>query len=519
MANRSMTSSNSWLVTPNVKKSCWPILAIVLLGCTYAATPTVNAQEPKRDKAAIKAQAEVQPDDWGVMRDAPLLTGSLTYVKAFPEAQWWMQYNDTHLNALEDKALSDNPDLLAVETRIQAAKASMQQTLSAFLPSIRFEPGHMTQQYARNQFVFPIQERTFRSYQLPINVEYEADIWGKGFKAVAGSKAHLHAAKSAYQSAALQLTTTVASTYFNVLKLDALITNQTQAIALAEQLLGHWQRWFEQGLIAADQVETFRQQVAVAKAQLEQLESARGVLTHQLVMLTGASSATAPDLARGTLHAITVPEQADTGIPAELVVHRPDVQQVESELKVSAMDLAVARRDLLPKLKISASTGLNSIGADELLKWYSLSSFIRPVLTVPLFEGGRLRGTYKLKKADYEQWVHRYKSTLLAAFGDVENALTQLSGDRDAYQHIEDQLASTQAKVYHEQRRIDEGVSSAPQWLPLEIQRLGLDSVLVQQKTQLLVDHVSLIKALGGGYHVQPASQSKPQANSQAVSK
>ena len=480
------------------------------LGNVQTSSAIKKSNLPKRDKAAISTEATVQLNDWGIAQETPLLTGSLTYVKAFPGSQWWTRFNDPHLNALIEKALSQNPDLLATETRIQAAKGVMKQATSGLLPSIRFEPSHLTQQYSRGQFLFPITERTFRSYQLPINVSYEADIWGKSFLALQGTKAIRHGAQSAYQSAAVQLTSSVAASYFNVLKFDALLSQQAVLVRFGQQLLDHWEHLLQHGVIAADQVESFRQQLAAAKGEQEQLESARGIVARQLALLTGESPASASSLTVGKLEQLALPQCVNTGVPAELVMRRPDVQQVESELKVAALEFRASKRDFLPSLSVTASSGLNAIGFDQLFKWYSFSSFVMPVLSQPIFEGGKLIGQYQVKKADYQQWIHRYKSTLLAAFGDVENALTQVGGDQDAYHQLQSQLTSAEAKVYHEKRRADEGLSNEPQWLPLEIERVSLQKALAQQKTQLLIDHVSLIKALGGGYNALGPTAVKP---------
>jgi NodT family efflux transporter outer membrane factor (OMF) lipoprotein len=459
-------------------------------------------KKPKLSKAQTMENA-LKVQSWRSLQGAETATSTLQFVKDYPGITWWEVFQDPHLNSLIQKALAKNPSLMVIQKQVDESKAQSMILRAPLLPQASVGASYLCQQYGKNQFVFPLQGRTFHSFQIPLSVSYELDLAGRNWKTYQAGKQGVVTATHEYQNALIQLSSTIASAYFNVLRLDALIELQVQQLKLAEQDAQHTQRWFDKGQLPQDNVEDKRQLVEALQAELDALKGSQAVAIHQLLILTGDSPSQVEQLTRTSLSTIALPKSAPSGVPSELIVHRPDVQRVESALKAAAINISVARRNFLPVVQLNAQTGPNAIGIANLFKWNSLNSFLYPTISQSLFSGGSKVGALRLRKAQYEQLLHTYMETMLQAFGDVENALSMLVANQSIYQNVYEQYQTAEKRAFLEKQRFDAGISAQPAFIGVETRRLEFQKALYQQKAQLLTDHVSLMKALGGGFHNQ----------------
>lgn len=418
----------------------------------------------------------------------------------FPALDWWQSYGDKNLSALIEKSLQHNPELASIETRIAQATALSKITRADLFPSISVGGQYLYQQYARNQFAFPLPGRTFQSLSTPLQVSYEPDIWGKNLLHYKAAKRQIDAAQFAYQNARIQLSAAVATAYFNAVKLKQMLVLQQQVEKDAAKQLFHTQQLFSAEQVTAQDVSTAKQHALQAVTQTEILQTNLSIAQNQLIALLGESPSQTKELAMTPLSEINLPAKIDTGLPQELLTHRPDVAQIEASMKTADLNIAAARREFLPTIRISGQSGFAAVGLSNVFKWKNISSFLQPILNLPLFNGGSFKQNLKLKKAEYAELLGQYQATIVNAYTEAENSLATVDGNQKIYADILSQQQETTEKASHQRRLFDAGITAEPMWLSSDIEQLESSKLLAQQKAQVLIDTVGLIKALGGGF-------------------
>lgn len=433
---------------------------------------------------------------------------ALTLTPQWPSQTWWHALQDETLNQLLKEALSQHPTLAQLQAQLEQAQAQVKVVNALRLPQVSLGASYLWQQYGLNQFVFPLQGRTFHSFQIPLSVSYELDLWGKNRLQRDASKQEMLATSYDLDNARLQLASAVATGYLQYRKLVYLHGVQRRLENLTQQSYQHLLNQKAQGLLADE--ETLRQahsQWLQAQAETLTYQQALSLTHHQLAYLTGhdATSWKLPQsmedvsmawFVSRVVHVAQSPLQV--GVPAELALHRPDIQAQEAQLQASGIRVQVARKMFLPSLQIGGSTGLNAVGIRNLFKTTSLNSFLAPSVSQPLFTGGVLTGNLTIAKKQYEALFQRYKDTVLQAYVEVENSLTDLQAHHQILTLVQARYADAQHLESQAQRKVKTGLQASFQAIPSAMMTLEMEKASVVQATQCLTSWVGLQKALGG---------------------
>lgn len=500
-------------------------IALIIGGLFGFASSSVWALDKTAHRAVIQQQQQVgTPNQWqqgidslqpnippsffpsGAEAPNTLAEFSAQYVHAFPQAQWWTAFGDERLNTCVARAIANNPSFTLIQARVTEAKALSDLGRAPLFPQVSLSARYLLQQYGQNQFVFPLQQRTFHSYETPLAASYELDLWGKNWTAYQAGKQRWQATQHDWHNAFNQLVAQVVTAYLNVARTQALLAEQQASTTLAEAQWQHAVHRYQQQQVRAEDVTSAQQAWASQKDTLAAITTALALAKnqlHQLIALSASEPLT--DEMVSPLAAIVLPSEIPHGIPSELLLHRPDVQAAEAALTAASLSVTSARRAFLPRVTLQGQTGFSAIGLDNLFKSNSLSSSFYPGVSLPLFQGGALKANTKLRKAQYTQAVAGYQSVLRNAFTDTENALQQVNGTYGAYQTAHEQWTSSQAREAHARARYQQGLSRQSDWQDLALERVAYTQALAQQKTQLLINYVGLMTALGGGYAATPA--------------
>ena len=419
----------------------------------------------------------------------------------FPETNWWEQFKDPVLNHVVEQALKNNPDLASMQTRIEQAKALSHISRADMFPQISVGAQYLYQQYARNQYAFPLPGRTFQSASVPLTVSYEADIWGKNLLAYRSAKRQVDAAALAYQNARLQLIAGVVTTYLNAARFNKERALQELIQQEAEKELFHEQQLFNAEQVSAQDLNIAQFQSLQAKTTTETFITNAEIARNQLVALMGESPSKLENFEVTSIDDIKLPESLTTGLPQALLTRRPDIAQIEASLKSADLDVSVARREFLPTIRLSGQSGFAAVGLHNVFKWKNISSFFQPILSLPIFSGGLNAANLKLKKSQYQDLLYQYQSSIINAYTEAENALATVNGNQKIYREIMEQLNQSTEKATHQKLLLENGLAAEPLWLASDIERLEVSKLAAQQKTQVLVDTVGVIKALGGGFN------------------
>ncbi len=402
---------------------------------------------------------------------------------------WWTAFEDQTLNAMVEQAIDSNLNLRAVWFRFREAQAVVDRQSSFLLPDVE---ASLRSNLNRPQPDFVGGENV----QLGISAFYEVDLWGRISALVQAEGYRTEATLADYRAGAISLSGEISRTWYQLLAEWQQLDLVEEQIATNEQILGFIKAQFGSGQIRS--VDILRQQQLVQATREQQIltESRIEVLEHQLAVLQGFppqySVAYTPDSLP------ELPPLPKTGIPAELLQRRPDVQSAFLLLQASDREMAAAISNRYPRLSISTSAQLRANNFDNLLEdWaYSLGGN----LVAPLFYGGRLSAEVDRTEAVKNQRLYEYGQTVLTAFQEVEDALIQERKQVERIQVLEEQL--TLAQQTYQQLEIEyfNGLSDYLAVLTALNQEQQLRRGFITAKLMLLEYRIALYRALAGGF-------------------
>jgi NodT family efflux transporter outer membrane factor (OMF) lipoprotein len=200
------------------------------------------------------------------------------------------------------------------------------------------------------------------------------------------------------------------------------------------------------------------------------------------------------------------------GLPSELARRRPDIRQAEAQLHAATADIGVAQANFYPSLNLTGSFGLQSLQFSQVFNLNSKQYAIGPGLTIPIFQGGELRSTLELRKAQQQEAAVNFQKTVLQAWHDVDNALTAYQAEQARRDQLTQAVAQYQRALNLAQSRYQEGVADFLTVLVAETSLLTAQQQLADSTTTVSSNLVALYKALGGGWETDMPLESKAAA-------
>lgn len=352
------------------------------------------------------------------------------------------------------------------------------------------------------------------SGDIELRGSYELDFWGRNRAAVAASRSREQAAAAEAASTRLLLASSVVKAYMQLAQLQAFRQIGDNALQQRLRILELTQQRVDAGLDTQVELKQAQMQVPLTRAGLAWLDENIGNSRHALAALLGAG----PDRALGVdakLPAgdLALVARAPADLPVELLGHRPDIVAARWQVEAALRDTDVGKAEFYPNVNLAAFVGYSSIGLDKLVRGDSVTYGGGPAISLPIFDGGRLRANLKRDYAEYDRAVANYDTTLIAALRDVADQL-------NSYRALQPQI--------DEQRAALEAASGALD-LALQRYRAGLGNYLTvlnaetavftqqlyqtQLQTRAQTLRVELARAFGGGYvdaDARIAAQSSP---------
>jgi NodT family efflux transporter outer membrane factor (OMF) lipoprotein len=470
------------------------------------------------------APKEITPQRWeeleaanaNVLKDFNLQT-------AFPNKDWWRNFKDPNLEEYIDQALMNNRDLKVANLRVRQAQATMQQVRAALLPTLDAQGRYSRQRVggaAVNSTSLPgggtltggslvnaaqtsasgTPNTSFNLYSVPLVATYEVDPWGKNRMKYKSARLGIDQQQQLARAMALNISTQVATAYLNMLRMDAQIETSQALLDNAKKTMTIQQLLFQSGIVSYDGLLITAEDIANYQQNLTQAQGQLGVYTHQLMQLRGQPPVASEHIQRAKLEALQFPGDIPTGVPSELITHRPDVVAGEIAMKQSYVNVSEARREFLPTMNIVGSFGFASRELSQLFDWKSWAGSLIGVLDQSLFAGGAKVANLRLQKSLALQQIQNYQGTLLRAFQQVEDSMVTLKADYGGYQQNLEAIALSEKAVKLTEIRYKNGISPRLDTLTARRQLLQFQQVANQNKASSLIDLVNLYSALGGGY-------------------
>jgi multidrug efflux system outer membrane protein len=456
-------------------------LSVVLAGCMVG--PDYK-RPPLETPGSFKSQADSAP----VPPIAP---------------EWWRLYREPELDRLIAMANQSNQTLIQAVAAVDQARALARVARSFLYPTISADPTFTRERTSPNRRSIisgqPVGiAATFNDWLVPIDLTYELDVWGRVRRGLQSARAQ--AVASADDEAMVRLTvqTDVAQIYYTLRLLDA------QAEILAQTVVSYR----EQVRILSVQVRTgLTSPIVLAQAdallqstlaQQRDFERARADEEHALAILCGQAAPTF-SVAANPLREVLPPE-VPAGLPAMLLRRRPDVAAAEQTAVAANAQIGVAKAALYPTFSLSSFVGFESANLSTLGNWQSRVASLIPGVTLPIFEGGRLKANLDATRAVYRQTVAAYVNQVLIAYGDVENALTDLHAYDDETGNL--RTAVTASREYLRMAEVQYKIGLVDYLTVIDAERTLLTNQLslAQNLNSQVAASILLIKALGGGW-------------------
>ena len=463
------------------------LLALTLSGCLNG--PAVDLAP---DYQPVQF---VVPDSWH---------GDSPFVEAKPSdgelrTDWWTLYDDPVLNGLEEQAMAANPDLQAAAERFVQARDMMMKARSQLLPQIGVAFNASDHKQSANSLIRGAGEPNQDSSVYTGGIaSWEPDFWSAIRNRTRAQIYRAEELAADFGLARLSLQAEIATAYFELRGYDALDAMYRQSIDYYKKSLEIVEGQFR-GAIASD-IDVARAKFLLSSTEAKELDirSNRGVTEHALAILVNRVPAgfhIAPVDTLRLPHFI-VPRK----IPSTLLERRPDIAAMERRMAEANREIGIARAAFYPDISFRFDGGAEDNGFN-LFKLANAFWSYGSSVALPVFQGGLRRAQLQQSWSVYRETEDRYRSTVLNAFREVENGLTQTK------------LMAAESK------RQDEAVEAAlkAQDLTFELYKGGLSSSLELINTQLnlrtahidaltikiglLKASVALVRALGGGWN------------------
>lgn len=408
---------------------------------------------------------------------------------------WWETFGSTELRALVADALAGSPDLAIATERVRQAEAQVRVVGASLFPVLSLGADTSTRRTSGGRGGATTSQGT----DVALTASYELDLWGKNRAGVRSAESSLAATRFDRDAARVTLISGVATSYFDVLALRTRLDIARENLAIAERVLQLVSVRARNG--AASALDVSRQDATVlsqraALLPLEQLE--RQTLAALAVLVGRVPEGF--DVQGSAIADLAVPA-IDPGLPAELLVRRPDLASAEAQLAAANADVTVARAALLPSIQLTGTAGLASGALLSFVSGGTTAAIgIAASLLQPIFDGGRLRGQKAIAESRERELVETYRKAILSALQDVEAALAGTSrlGQQEALQG--DVQTRARESLRLAEVRYRQGADDLLTVLDAQRTLFSAQDQLAQVRLDRLQAAVSLYKALGGGW-------------------
>jgi len=412
-----------------------------------------------------------------------------------PRVEWWTSFRSAELNRFMEEAVGGNFDVEAAVGRIVQADALSRQTGAALLPSLTMSD-NVSRSQAANFPGSPTVRRWF--FQPTLSASYQIDFWGKNRAAFQATQETAFAARFDRETVLLSALASTSSTYFAVLGARERAQLARDNLKLAADILSVIKNRVVVGTATALAQAQQEALVANIRASIPPLQQIADQNVAQLALLIGR----APEhitVAGAAISKLGVPK-IQPGLPSEVILQRPDIQNAEAQLAAAHANLVSARAAFFPNITLTGQGGFQSLALSTLFLpssgFYSLAGN----LTQPIFDAGLLQAQFDQRQGIQDELVATYKKTVITAFSDVEKALIALHDLGQQEELLKVSLTASQKAYDLSVDQLKAGTLDIVILLQTQQTLFTTRDSLSQVHLARLQAAISLYQALGGGW-------------------
>jgi NodT family efflux transporter outer membrane factor (OMF) lipoprotein len=441
---------------------------------------------------------------------------------------WWESFNDPELNSLEQRAAAQNLDVVTATIRVSEARSNAGVAASAFFPTVSggvdafdVKPSNKLGLASLTGSAGPASSGSgnvdpLQIYQYGFDASWTLDIWGKVRRSVEAGNANLQASEIDRRGVLTQIIAEVARDYVQLRNAQALLRIAQDNVKTAQNLLNLTQQRATAGL-------TNELDVAQEQAQLETTEATIPQARQQVAAQINALSLLLGEGPRALQAELETPEAVPPtpaaipiGLPSELLRRRPDIMEAEANLHAATANIGVAIGAFLPTFNLLGMFDIQSGTTQDLFSTAARTYILGGMVSVPIFQGGKLVETLHLRRAQQHEAMVTYDKTVLQAFSDVDNALTAYDEEQQRRSELRKSVAANEKALGLAQQRYTEGIATYLDVLTAQQNVLTTQSSYENSTAAVSTNLVALYLALGGGWEdtfPTPANEGPPNAS------
>jgi NodT family efflux transporter outer membrane factor (OMF) lipoprotein len=404
------------------------------------------------------------------------------------KGKWWEIFGDPELNRLEESVNVNNQNVKQAEAQFRQARALVLANHANYYPVIGSSPS-ISDSY--------VEKKATQSFALPATATWEPDLWGRVRLSVENAVSNAQVSAADLENIRLSQQALLATDYFLLAAQDMQLSLLSDTIRAYEKNLQLTINRHAGGVASKSDVTLAQTQLAAAKAQSTQMRIARAQDEHAIAVLTGQPPAS---LNIGATKIGGPPPPIPVAVPSQLLERRPDIAATERQVAAANANVGIAETAYYPTLTLSATPGLLATNLANLVTYASRYWSAGPSLSQTLFDFGRRGATLEISQAAYDATVAGYRQSVLSAFQEVEDDLSNLRYLAEEAVQEQEAVTAAEEALSLETDRYRAGTESYLNVITTQIIALGDQQTAITILQQRMNAAVDLIKALGGGW-------------------
>ena len=481
------------------------------------------------------------PSSWFASRPPQAATPSQTVVEPLDPA-WWRAFNDPILTELEEQLARSNLDVRLATFRLQESRLQRGVTAADEYPNLNAN-GSYTREKVSSRGVLGIigsggasgsngsgsgtqtssnglggtqggipanaggsssqHIGAFNLFQSGFDSTWEIDFWGRVRREVEAADAQIDVSAEARRDQLVTVLSELARDYLQLRGQQRDLQIARDTLASDRQSLRLTQERQQGGLTTGLDVANAAAQVNTTAAQIPQLEATAATSINAISLLLGETPGALSAKLSPAQPVPPVPPAVPVGLPSELARRRPDIRRAEAQLHSATADIGQAEADFFPRVTLSGSVGVQSLKFKDLGNFGAFGALQYsggPSVTIPVFQGGRLKYTLDLRKAQQQEAAVTYQQVVLQAFHDVDNALTNYSAEQLRNQQLARAVDQARQALALARQQYTGGLATFLDVLTAERTLFSSEQSYADSTTTISTNLVQLYKALGGGW-------------------
>ena len=426
---------------------------------------------------------------------------------AEPDPQWWRCFHDPELAALAERLAAQNLNLKTATERVAQARAERAIVASQGLPHIQAQSMDYYERISPNGLASltvptPGAPLNFSFFQQGLSASWELDLFGKVRRAVEAQDATALASIENRRGVAVVALAELAQSYMTLRGTQVQITIAERNLRVAEDDTRIVESRFANGVATTlDLAQARSQRENIAEA-LPTLRAREAQLVNAIGLLLALEPRALASELQGPKPPPSAPRLVGVGAPITLVRRRPDIREAEARLHAALAEIGEAEAEFYPDVNLIGDVNVQSLTLKKLFHAASTQWTLGPTITIPIFEGGRLRGNLALKESRHREAAIEFQKALLRAWQEVDDALTAYAQAQKRRASAARGVAQDKTALNAAKRRYQQGLVDFLNVNASLAQLLRSENALVQSDTEIATDLVNLYRALGGGWEI-----------------